>query len=156
MAAGFALTITAQVPDLRDTCRKTPLSVGECFPFWDKNPGRFIYNLVTKHRYNHKPKIEDLQTTLENMRGHAELHNVRHIAMPKIGSGLDLLDWNQVVEVIKDVFTYSGIRIIVYTLDEIDTICLSVQGDPEHYLEDKIDKYGEEFHIKHKQLGAEK
>ena len=69
---------------------------------------------VTKEKYFHKPTYASLRSSLEAMRDHAIQHNVKEIAMPKIGCGLDKLEWVKVVEVIKEVFLGTKIHIKVY------------------------------------------
>ena len=42
-------------------------------------------------------------------------NGVEGVAMPKIGCGLDLLDWLQVKRLLKEIFENSGFNIVVYT-----------------------------------------
>ena len=84
----------------------SPLKLG---PFGSK----FVYNLVTKEKYNHKPSYDTLRSSLEAMRAHAAAHGVKEIAMPKIGCGLDKLEWSKVSSVIQEVFAHTFIQIRV-------------------------------------------
>ena len=58
--------------------------------------GRFIYNLVSKDRYWDRPGYEVLEQCLVAMREHALLHQVECIGLPRIGCGLDGLNWELV------------------------------------------------------------
>ena len=78
---------------------------------------RFVYNLITKAKYHGKPTYESLRKTLVAMKNHAIKHQVKNIAMPKIGCGLDKLDWNAVRTMIKNVFLETSIKIDVYFLE---------------------------------------
>ena len=78
---------------------------------------KFIYNLVTKEKYYGKPTYESLEQSLVFMRNHAVENKVHKIAMPKIGCGLDLLNWDVVSDLIKKVFRETNIKIIVFYLD---------------------------------------
>ena len=78
---------------------------------------KFVYNLVTKAKYSDKPTYESLRKSLVALKEHAIKNNVKHVAMPKIGCGLDMLDWNAVRTVIKNVFLDTSIRIDVYLLE---------------------------------------
>ena len=78
---------------------------------------RFVYNLVTKPKYSDKPTYETLRRSLEAMRSHAAQNSVKEIAMPKIGCGLDGLQWNAVRTLVKNVFLNEDVRLTVYTLD---------------------------------------
>lgn len=77
---------------------------------------RWIYYLVTKARYNGKPTLESLRASLVACRNHAVENGVKCIAMPRIGCGLDRLDWKQVTRVIEDIFEDTEIVIKVYFL----------------------------------------
>jgi len=50
------------------------------------------------------------------MRDHALKHDVKHIAMPRIGCGLDGLVWPKVQTVLEDVFAKESIEISVYSI----------------------------------------
>ena len=78
---------------------------------------KFIYNLVTKENSYDKPTYESLEQSLVFMRNHAIEHNVHEIAMPKIGCGLDLLNWEDVSNLIKKVFRETNIKITVIIHD---------------------------------------
>ena len=78
---------------------------------------KFIYNLVTKSRYFDKPTYENLWQSLQAMKEHAVKNQVKNIAMPKIGCGLDMLEWNTVSNLIMNVFLDTPINIDVYLLE---------------------------------------
>lgn len=73
----------------------------------------FIANLVTKERYFHKPTLETLRQALEDLRKQALERGLKKFAMPKIGCGLDKLEWNDVSVIIKEVFNDIEIDILV-------------------------------------------
>ena len=77
---------------------------------------RFIYNLVTKSRYFHKPTYESLKSCLIEMKNHAIENNVKNIDMPRIGCGLDRLEWKIVKKNIQEIFEETDIIITVYVL----------------------------------------
>lgn len=54
------------------------------------------------------------------MFNHCLEHGVTKISIPKIGSGLDLLDWNRVKSLIEKVFSGSNIQMTVYVLKPQD------------------------------------
>jgi O-acetyl-ADP-ribose deacetylase (regulator of RNase III) len=77
---------------------------------------RFIYYMITKERYFHKPTYKDLEASLTSVKAHALRHGVRHLCLPRIGCGLDGLLWGKVKSMLVRVFQGSGITITVYTL----------------------------------------
>lgn len=117
LGAGIAKKFN-EVYDMRFKLHKTfPIPVGKKFA----NVGEAllidnVFNLVTKARYYHKPTYETLYDTLYDMRMQCEDLDVKKLAMPLIGCGLDKLEWEQVKYTIEEVFGDSDIEITVYIL----------------------------------------
>lgn len=72
-----------------------------------------VFNLITKERYFHKPTIVTMRLALEKMKQNCLENNIKKIAMPVIGCGLDRLNWNDVSEQIKNVFAGTDVEILV-------------------------------------------
>ena len=152
MSKGFADLLSQRIFGLRDACGRTQSFTGQIFPFWDQTGNRYIYNLVTKTKYSKKPNLRTLSLTLEEMKSHARLHGISTIAIPKIGCGLDQMNWQEVVKLLRDIFAYSNIPIVVYTLEENGVYALSSEGDPDFHVEDEIERYSEVFYLNDKDL----
>ena len=119
--------------------------MGSVIPFWDNDADRFVYNLVTKNKFFEKPTLENLRISLENMGGHALLNNVQIITMPKIGCGLDRLPSNEVLKILKDAFTDSGILLQIISRNELDCKTATKPTNSEDYIENGIDNYANEW-----------
>ena len=78
-----------------------------------------IFNLVTKEKYWNKPTYTTLKQSLECMREAMLFFDgmVTKLAMPKIGCGLDRLEWSKVSENIKEVFKDTDVEILVCVKD---------------------------------------
>lgn len=72
-----------------------------------------VLNLVTKERYYNKPSYQSLESALILMKIAIENNNIKKIAMPKIGCGLDKLEWNKVKEILFNIFKDTDIEILV-------------------------------------------
>ena len=108
---------------------------------------------MTKTKFSEKPNLTTLSLTLEEMKSHAPLYGISTIAIPEIGCGLDdQKNWQEVVNLLRDIFAYSNIRIVVYTLEENGVHALSSEGDPKFYAEDEIERHSEEFYLNDKDL----
>ncbi len=81
-----------------------------------KRGKRYVYYLITKEKYWQKPTYETMRSSLEAMKKHCEQHDVTYVAMPKIGCGLDRLQWGKVAEIIKQVFSTTNIAVTVYIM----------------------------------------
>lgn len=75
-----------------------------------------VFNLVTKPRCYQKPTYDSLYKTLVDMRKQCEDLHIKKLAMPRIASGLDKLDWNEVKTLIKSAFHNSNIEILICKL----------------------------------------
>ncbi len=75
---------------------------------------RYVYYLITKSKTSGYPTLNDLKLSLISMKNHAVENNVKNISMPKIGSGLDKLEWTLVRNTIIEVFGDTDINISIY------------------------------------------
>lgn len=81
-----------------------------------KDQERFIYYLVTKPMSYGSPTYEDLKSSLSAMRSHMEKNEVGKLTIPRIGCGIDGLEWDKVQNELHSVFDESDkeIEIVVY------------------------------------------
>lgn len=82
---------------------------GEAFLHKEKR----IIDLITKTRYWHKPTMFTMRSSLKKMKLGCERLHISKLAMPKIGCGLDKLNWCDVSSAIKEIFADSPIEIVV-------------------------------------------
>ena len=114
--------------------------MGQVYPFWDSTGKRYIYNLVTEERFCDKPNLSTLSKTLEAMKTHASTNRVSTSAIPKIGCGLDQMNWQEVVKLVRDIFAYANVQVVVYTIEENGVHALSAEGGAEFYADDEIER----------------
>lgn len=86
---------------------------GRGYCLFTKTNGVTVGNLVTKQRYFHKPALETLQQALEDFRTKALEKGIKKIVMPKIGCGLDKLDWEDVRTLVQKAFENTDIEVVV-------------------------------------------
>lgn len=78
-----------------------------------------VFNLIIKKNYYHKATYESVKTALVDMKKILLNENIiseiktNKIAMPKIGCGLDGLEWYRVKRIIEDVFDDTNVEILV-------------------------------------------
>lgn len=91
-------------------------------PYWDKLQDRFkglcvitdpIYNLITKRNYWDKPTLATMRNALLWMKEDCEIRKINKLAMPRIGCGLDRLDWERVRRMIQYIFADTDVEILV-------------------------------------------
>lgn len=77
---------------------------------------RFIYYLVTKPESYGSPTYGDLRSSLSAMKSHMEKNGVAKLAIPRIGCGIDGLEWEKVQNELHSVFDEvdKEVEIVVY------------------------------------------
>lgn len=76
-----------------------------------------VFNLVNKPHYKTKVDMDAFVNAFADMRSQCQDMGVDKIAMPKIGTGHDHLNWDKVLEIIEAVFDEDcGIDIDIYSL----------------------------------------
>lgn len=80
---------------------------------YDQSVKRITFNLVTKQRYFHKPTYNTLKQALLDLKKQCIEKQIKHLAMPKIGCGLDKLAWSKVSAMIQEVFADTDFEILV-------------------------------------------
>ena len=75
-----------------------------------------VFNLVTKQKYYGKPTYKSIKDAIYDMSEICKQENIKYLAMPKIGCGLDKLSWGKVREIIKESFKDIDIEILVCSL----------------------------------------
>lgn len=72
-----------------------------------------VYNLVTKAKVYGKPTYESLRKALMELADLICIDGVTKLAMPRIGCGLDGLDWSKVKPMIEEVFKDVDMEIVI-------------------------------------------
>ena len=75
-----------------------------------------VFNLVTKRKCWHKPTYDSLGEALYMMKEQLDFLGATKLAMPRIGCGLDKLSWDQVYDIICEVFEDMDIEIVICEL----------------------------------------
>jgi O-acetyl-ADP-ribose deacetylase (regulator of RNase III) len=115
MGAGIAAQFRSRYPAMCLDFGARDRTCPDVFP-WRTPQGLLILNLITKRRYFEKPTYETLEASLIRARELLTKAGIREVAAPKIGCGLDGLEWGKVSEMLGRVFGDSGIEVTVYGL----------------------------------------
>lgn len=116
LGAGVALAIANARPDLRaylDTLSYAHACCDTVFEAKDVT----IHNLVTKSKYFQKPTYYNLDLALAALRLKIQTDKDIVIYCPRIGSGLDKLNWFKVVERLHEIFPEDNYFFNIITLD---------------------------------------
>ncbi|MBN3289124.1 OARD1 deacetylase, partial [Polypterus senegalus] len=113
MGAGIAVIFKKKFSGVQELLMQKK-TTGDCAVL--KRDGRFVYYLITKMKVFHKPTYSSLKSSLEAMKMHIVRNEVKNLSMPRIGCGLDRLNWEQVSRMIEDLFKDIDIQITIYSL----------------------------------------
>lgn len=72
-----------------------------------------VFNLVTKAKCYHKPTYQSLRESLEVMKEIMEDCAITKLAIPMLGCGLDRLQWENVYDMICEIFEDTDVEILV-------------------------------------------
>ena len=116
MGRGIANDFCKKFLTLKSYCRywSKDKDVGDVIVF--KQGDIYVFNLITKYRHHHKPTYGSLVKSLHSMKLAAKENNITAISIPKVGCGLDKLDWDNVRAIIENIFIDSDITIDVFVL----------------------------------------
>jgi hypothetical protein len=113
--------------------------LGTVVVYTDPRTNRKLFNLMTKTLHHGKPKMKDLVSAIHALKVQCEIHGVDEIHIPKIGCGLDKLDWEEVLPCIEEAFTSSKVKVYIHLLEKAPSQPDSV-SPPSPSLE-----YGDDF-----------
>lgn len=120
MSRGIAVEFVKRFPRLRNQIMKfSPILIGNAIGVESRK--RYIINLITKDAHYHKPTYESMELALGSLVLLCKEKKIKQLSMPKIGCGLDRLEWENVrsyiLDAFEDAFKDDSIIINCYYLD---------------------------------------
>ncbi|CAG04024.1 unnamed protein product [Tetraodon nigroviridis] len=115
MGAGIAVTFKKRFNGVEELKQQNKVT-GQCAVL--KRDKRYVYYLITKKKFSDKPTYDSLRQSLEDMKSHCILNGVTRVSMPRIGCGLDRLQWDRVSVILEQVFKHTHISITIYSLSK--------------------------------------
>lgn len=112
MGAGIALIFRNKYPNMPEHILWKKLKIGDAVLYKGEDR-RLIFNLITKEKYWNKPTKDTFKRSIENLKEEMEVNNVKKLAIPLLGAGLDRLDWNENSETIQRIFQDTDVEILV-------------------------------------------
>ena len=116
MGKGIAKTFDSKMPQMKKLLKSTirENNMKGYFAILYLDDIRNVINLITKERYWHKPTYSSLKASLLSAKKIAIRYDIKYLAMPVIGCGLDRLQWSKVSAMIKEIFADTDVEIVVY------------------------------------------
>ncbi len=107
LGAGIALEFRYGVEELVEQQN------GECA--YVEKEGRRILHLITKEKSSDRPTYDNLEQSLRNARRICLEQNITTLAIPKIGYGLDRLEWSKVETLVNNFWRINHTRNGLYS-----------------------------------------
>ena len=111
LGAGIARNIKQRFPTQYPY--KEAIASEVIWPQWITESQCFVYHLITKARYFHKPTYKALRVSFQAKQRHAQSNNVQRISLPQIVCGFDKLNWQKIRQLIHEVFQPRSIDLAV-------------------------------------------
>ncbi len=113
-AYGAGIAVTFKEKYGVEKVRQQNKKLGECAVTQEED-GRTIFHLITKRKCTDLPTYEDFTSSLKHMRDWCVEHRVKSVSIPRLGCGLDKLDFQKVQDILSKVFTGVDIVITIYS-----------------------------------------
>ena len=117
-----------------------------------QNNDRFIFYLVTKTHYSHKPTYENIASSLNALRKLCIKHNILNLAIPRLGCGLDGMRWKRVRALIKYIFEHTDVHITVYVNNKHETYGDIVAGENSDSDSEESERFAERHCPRHSNM----
>jgi hypothetical protein len=116
MSKGIASQIKMIFGNPTPQLKKLKPQIGDAIPI--KIGNKIIYHLITKQKYFHKPKYDDIKLTIQNLKkSMRKLHDFK-IAIPTIASGIDKSNWTIIKQHIFKEFLNTNINLLICHKDK--------------------------------------
>lgn len=113
MGAGIATEFNIRFPSMRIKLKQVILDNEINYPFTILVIDNQVFNLITKERYFHKPTYDSITIAIRQMAAICKQQEIKYLGMPRLGSGLDGLQWSKVKDIIMREFKDIDIEIEV-------------------------------------------
>lgn len=116
MGAGIALAFDRLFKGMKNECIMSVVKYNLYHPnivMYEGINGQIVFNLISKDKYYNKPTYINIMECIKMLKEHCQHYDIEYLAIPRIGCGLDGLDWNKVREIIKHEFKDLEIEIQV-------------------------------------------
>ncbi|WP_275372674.1 macro domain-containing protein [Clostridium tertium] len=115
MGKGIAVEFDKKFRGMKNYCKRVVEYDNLSFPcvIHYSNNYQSVFNLVTKKSYYGKPTYTTITKCISEMAYMCRQFNIRYLGIPKLGCGLDRLQWGRVRDIIQEEFKDIDIEIEV-------------------------------------------
>lgn len=111
MGAGIAVAFVNRNPHMRNELLKQVPKIGDAIFY--KGEQHDVFNLITKKNYYDKPTRSDFNLAVASLKKEMVERGLKKLALPRIGAGLDKLNWEESSQFIQETFKDTDIQIFV-------------------------------------------
>ncbi|MCI2172579.1 macro domain-containing protein [Schleiferilactobacillus perolens] len=115
MGGDIAWTFRHRYPEMPAAVLAAQPVVGDAIRYVSDD-GRVIYNLISKGSSAQLPDRSDFEDSLRALKRALLAHGEKRLAIPRIGAGIDRLNWSDSAGFIQELFADTDIEIMVCVL----------------------------------------
>ena len=116
MGRGISMEFRKHFPKLKTFCKnRKGRRIGMIIEY-PIGKDEYVLNLISKTSYKHDPTYDNMDTATRNLKTKCQALGIKQLNFPKIGCGLDHMEWCIVKRMITDIFANTDIHICVYFL----------------------------------------
>ncbi|KXJ09089.1 ADP-ribose glycohydrolase OARD1 [Exaiptasia diaphana] len=98
-----------------DELKEQKKSVGEVAVLKRNDHNSFVYHLLVRERWWDQASKETYHSSITAMKEHCIDNGITELAVPRLGTGDDGMNWDVIKEILDQVFDGTGITIKAYT-----------------------------------------
>lgn len=120
MGAGIATVFRDDFPEMfeayRKLCKGGKLKPGMVYPWFDEELELWVFNLATQPTPGPTADLAAIRLTVQKMLAFCEKKGIESVGLPRIGSGLGGLEWDDVRATIEEVAESSPVHLVIVSL----------------------------------------
>lgn len=106
MGSGIAVAIKEKYPDVykiyREVCLRGGISGGDLLVVQSMVDGKYIFNLASQEKTGPNATYDFLRSSVRKSLGYCAENNMPSVALPRIGSGIGLLEEDKVYAILEE------------------------------------------------------
>ncbi len=114
MSQGLASQVVSTYPDVegeyKEALASGNLAIGKVWSIMPQTAPYIVILFPTSPEESRKSKLEYIKQGMENLKDVVKVHGWKSLAMPKLGTGVGGLEWEEVQKVIVDTLLGDGLE----------------------------------------------
>lgn len=119
MGSGIAVLFKEEFPEMHtkyvELCEAQKLKLGMVWPWKDEELELTVFNMATQFKPGRNADMDAVKTTVQKVLAYCEKKGLESVALPRIGSGIGGLKWDEVAAEIEKLAGPSKVHVVLVT-----------------------------------------